>query len=1806
MYLLGPANNRNAQGTNNVMSYVARYNNWSRGNTTASWLITLPDPTTSYDFPYEVGNPWGCAYLWDGFDVVGNDIFIAELWGPVHVFNASTGAAVSILSPGPEVAGSSAWEDSAMGLRAYQRLDGEYEVLTENSGYDGKCNLFRIPPGQITNFFTASYSGYSSGTASVGYEFTPTENISVTALGRSVSGSMNQNHTIYIWQVSNQALVASATVTPASPTDALGYKYTSFGTPVALSGGVTYRICSDERAGGDLWMTQGSVSGHLAVATISQAVAAGTLGVYPNGSYGDTETGFGVPTFYVGGRAQCATPTFTAAAGTYGAAQAITIACATSGTTIRYTTDGSTPSETHGTVYSTSVNISSTTTLQAIAYAGGFADSPVASGIYTVTSGWAFTNFFTASYTGTYSVTLSVGYEFTPTQNISVTALGRSVAGSMNQTHAIYIWQVSNQTLVASATVTPASPTDAYGYKYTTFGTPVALTGGVTYRICSDERAGGDPWMDQGNVSGHLGVAVISAAVYSWELGAYPGTSYGGADSGFGVPTFYLGSGSQCATPTFTAAPGSYGSAQSVTIACATSGTTIRYTTDGSTPGETHGTVYSTPVHISSTTTLQAIAYAAGFADSPVASGVYTFTNGWPFTNFFNASYTGTDSGTLSVGYEFTPTQNISVTALGRSVAGSMTQNHTIYIWQVSNQTLLTSATVTPASPTDALGYKYITFGTPVALTGGVTYRICSDENAGGDTWMFQGNVSGHLGVATISAAVYSPTLGAYPYMSYNGADSGFGVPTFYIGSGSQCATPSFSPVAGTYTAPQSVSITTTTGGATIRYTTDGSMPSETNGTVYSTPITICVTSTLQAIAYESGYIDSAVASGVYTIQITNFFTASYTGYSTSTASVGYEFTPTQNISVTALGRSVSVSMNQNHTIYIWQVSNQALVASATVTPASPTDALGYKYTTFGAPVALSGGVTYRICSDERAGGDLWMTQGSVSGHLAVATISQGVAAGTLGVYPNENYGGTETGFGVPTFYVGNGGQCATPTFTAAAGTYGSAQAVTIACATSGTTIRYTTDGSTPSEIHGTVYSTPVNISSTTTLQAIAYAGGFADSPVASGVYTFTSGWAFTNFFTASYTGTYYGTLSVGYEFTPTQNISVTALGRSVAGSMNQTHAIYIWQVSTQTLVASATVTPASPTDACGYKYTTFATPVALTGGVTYRICSDERAGGDLWMYQGNVSGHLGVAVISAAVYSWELGAYPGTSYGGTDSGFGVPTFYLGSGGQCATPTFISAPGTYGSAQTVTIACATSGTTIRYTTDGSTPNETHGTVYSTPVNISSTTTLQAIAYAGGFADSPVASGVYTFTNGWAFTNFFTASYTGTDSGTLSVGYEFTPTQNISVTALGRSVSGSMNQNHTIYIWQVSNQTLLTSATVTPSSLTDALGYKYITFGTPVALTGGVTYRICSDENAGGDAWMYQGNVSGHLGVATISAAVYSPTLGAYPYVSYNGADSGFGVPTFYVSGPCATPTFSPAAGTYTSPPSVSITTSTGGATIRYTMDGSTPSETNGTVYNAPVNIAANSTLKAIAYESGYIDSTVASGVYTIQCAAPSFNPAAGSYTSATVTISTTTSGANIRYTTNGTTPSSTVGTVYSSPVAISATETLMAIAYKTGLSNSAVSSAAYTIYIGTTTSGGTNTAITANEMRGTRFQAGSAITINHIMLDIGTSVSGNIQCAIYTDSSSKPSTFLMGTNTLNNPGTGWQTFTLTSSQALTSGTYYWLLFWSAANYSVQNTTASGSSWYRSLTYGSWPSSAGSGTTETRTWSIYGY
>ena len=83
------------------------------------------------------------------------------------------------------------------------------------------------------------------------------------------------------------------------------------------------------------------------------------------------------------------------------------------------------------------------------------------------------------------------------------------------------------------------------------------------------------------------------------------------------------------------------------------------------------------------------------------------------------------------------------------------------------------------------------------------------------------------------------------------------------------CANPSFSPAGGTYTSPQSVSLSCATDGASIYYRIDGAEPTAdtTDGSqLYSSPITVNVNMTIKAIAVKEGMENSAVADATYTI----------------------------------------------------------------------------------------------------------------------------------------------------------------------------------------------------------------------------------------------------------------------------------------------------------------------------------------------------------------------------------------------------------------------------------------------------------------------------------------------------------------------------------------------------------------------------------------------------------------------------------------------------------------------------------------------------------------------------------------------------------------------------------------------------------------------------------------------------------------------------------------------------------------------------------------------------------------------------
>ena len=125
--------------------FTARYDNWSKGNRKPTWKHRTFSPETHPDYyMYEVGSRDHSAYM--GLQMAGDYLFIAHVFGEIHVFDLKTGELAEILAMGPELAGSSAWEDSAMGLRAFKRKNGEYMIFTPNGGWAGKNNFIRWTP----------------------------------------------------------------------------------------------------------------------------------------------------------------------------------------------------------------------------------------------------------------------------------------------------------------------------------------------------------------------------------------------------------------------------------------------------------------------------------------------------------------------------------------------------------------------------------------------------------------------------------------------------------------------------------------------------------------------------------------------------------------------------------------------------------------------------------------------------------------------------------------------------------------------------------------------------------------------------------------------------------------------------------------------------------------------------------------------------------------------------------------------------------------------------------------------------------------------------------------------------------------------------------------------------------------------------------------------------------------------------------------------------------------------------------------------------------------------------------------------------------------------------------------------------------------------------------------------------------------------------------------------------------------------------------------------------------------------------
>ena len=325
------------------------------------------------------------------------------------------------------------------------------------------------------------------------------------------------------------------------------------------------------------------------------------------------------------------------------------------------------------------------------------------------------------------------------------------------------------------------------------------------------------------------------------------------------------------------------------------------------------------------------------------------------------------------------------------------------------------------------------------------------------------------------------------------------------------------------------------------------------------------------------------------------------------------------------------------------------------------------------------------------------------------------------------------------------------------------------------------------------------------------------------------------------------------------------------------------------------------------------------------------------------------------------------------------------------TPVFTPVAGTYADSVTLSIACANEGAEIRYTTDDNEPTET-STLYSSPITLTATTTVKAKAFMTNWIASETATAVYTI----VYEPVLTVT-------PLALNFNSTQlTQTITVNGAYLTDPVTLTCNNTHF-------------TLNPNTISNPNDNTVVT----------VTFD--GSEPATGTITVASGTLSEQVSL-TATAQLPAPVL-------------------------------TPATETSDDPITVAISCTVADAIIHYTTDGTEPTAQSA-VYNTPIvfNTPGTYTVKALAVKTGWENSDIATGTYTMNeppapdtVNVPVITPATDTYYEPqTVTITCTDADAVIRYTTDGSAPTEN-STVYNAPFTISTTTTITAKAWKDGM-----------------------------------------------------------------------------------------------------------------------------------------------------------
>jgi hypothetical protein len=349
--------------------------------------------------------------------------------------------------------------------------------------------------------------------------------------------------------------------------------------------------------------------------------------------------------------------------------------------------------------------------------------------------------------------------------------------------------------------------------------------------------------------------------------------------------------GSEAVGPTVTITPmgGTFTNSVVVTLMTSTPGAKIYYTTDGTSPTEST-ILYTGPFTLTKSAIVKAKAFKKRTGDGIEANASFLIIGSSPF------DFSLSNSGNQSV---------LAGAAVSILVGASVTSG--------TSQSVSFSASGLPSGSTVAF--------LPTSCNPG-----CSTT----------------LSISTI----VSVAAGTYP-LTITGTGGGISRTTRFdltVSPAPTVATPAIIPNGGTFADATLVTLQTSTSGASIYYTTDGTTPSQSSTLYNPGPFSLTNTTLVKAKAYKSGYNESAEASASFTIAVSQSYTL--TGAPSSVQTGG-----TMTVSWTApQGSSAKDWIGLYPTGVVnsaygwWQYTNGAAIGSFSVTAPSTPGTYEFRY----------------------------------------------------------------------------------------------------------------------------------------------------------------------------------------------------------------------------------------------------------------------------------------------------------------------------------------------------------------------------------------------------------------------------------------------------------------------------------------------------------------------------------------------------------------------------------------------------------------------------------------------------------------------------------------------------------------------------------------------------------------------------------------------------------------------------------------------------------------------------------------------